>query len=425
MDKKVKYYLKNIIKESLSADVDEMARMTRGVRDDKNKERVKKFVALFSKNNQTTFKNRRGEIEGIPDAWEVNGVPIVMFSNCEDFEEKIKSNEELQTLLEEFKERGLTMSVVKCSTPKAKLTPGSVFRLKDKPRNIDVGTSYTPSGEKQSIELSNKRNIFALLRNYLINDTDFLKESIKRGIPFYKFEEKNLDEHQGITENDNVYIRSHSVRPYSTLEELFDTTLARLDGDINLEDELERTTQEARQYNLKYRKWDVDRIFKNIYHGLTKKYKLDTVGLRKENFSAGVMLDFILEGNRDGDTYTWELKINVSFRVKKLTDYSIGNYKKFFTDSSKVTVDIGTDNNGEEYDENKSLFNYNNIVTGLRDCINGLKDKILEVPEEEILNLVTLDVHLLSSQGNEEINENKKINSLVNSVIKEIKYKSR
>lgn len=421
MDKKVKYYLKNIIKESLSADVDEMARMTRGVRDDKNKERVKKFVALFSKNNQTTFKNRRGEIEGIPDAWEVNGVPIVMFSDCEDFEEKIKTNEELQTLLEEFKEQGLTMSVVKCSTPKAKLTPGSVFRLKDKPRNINVGTSYTPSGEKQSVELSNKRNILALLRNYLINDTYFLKESIKRGIPFYKFEEKNLDEYKGNTENDYVFIRTHSVRPYSTLEELFDTTLSRLEGDIDIKDELDRTTEEGRQYNQIYSNWNIDKIFTKIYKGLTEKYKLNKIGLRLENFSAGMKLDFTLKGiMKENNTYTWESKIDVSFRLKKLSDNRVGSIQKIFSENSIVTVDIE-----EEYDENKSLFNYNNIVNGLKDCIDELKDKILQVPEEDILNYVTLDVHRLSSEPNQEINENKKINSLVNSIIKEIKHKSR
>jgi hypothetical protein len=419
MDKKVKYYLKNIIKESLSTDVDEMARVTRGVRDDKNKDRVKKFKALFSKDNQTTFKNRRGEIEGVPDAWEINGVPIIMFSDCEDFEDKVRSNEELQTLLKEFEERGLTMSVVKCSTPKAKLTPGSIFRLTDKPRSVDLGTSYAPSGKKQSIELSNKKNIFALLRNYLINDTDFLKESIKRGIPFYKFEEKNLDEYEGRTENDDVLINVHSVRPYGSLEELFDTTLSRLDGDIDVKDELDRTTEEARQYNQKYKNWDIDRIFTNTYEGLTKKYKLNKVGLRELNFSAGVRLDFTLKGTMDDENnYTWESSINVSFRVKKLNDYSVGNYKKIFRDSSMVTVNV------TEYDENKPLFNNNDIVNGLVDCIQELKSKILEVPEEKILETVTLDVHMMSSSP-EEINENKKINFLVNSVIKELKNKSR
>jgi len=421
MDKKVKYYLKNIIKESLSTDVDEMARITRGVRDDRGKFRIKQFEALFSKNNQTTVKNRRGELEGVPDAWIINGVPIVMFSDCEDFEEKVKTDQELQTLLNEFEEQGLTMSVVKCSTPKAKLRPGSVFRLTDKPRSIDVGTSYKPSGEKMSVELINKRNIFAFLRNSLINDQDFLKESIKRGIPIYKFEEKNLDEYDGSTENDNVLIKSHSVRPYSTLEEFFDTTLSRLDNDIDIKDEFLRTTEEARQYNQKYRNWNIDRIFTNRYEGLIKKYKLNKIGLRLDNFSAGVKVDFTLKGTMENNsTYTWESNISVTFRVKKLSDRSITNYKELFSDSSIVTVDIN-----KKYDENKPLFNDNNIVNGLKDCIDELKNKILEVPEEKILEYVTLDVHLMSSDSNEQINENKKINSLINSIIKELKYKSR
>ena len=76
-----------------------------------------------------------------------------------------------------------------------------------------------------------------------------------------------------------------------------------------------------------------------------------------------------------------------------------------------------------EYDDKFTPLDDETIVNGLMECIEDFKSKILSIDPEEVLNFATLDVFQFNDavSSNEEINENKKINLIVKSVLSEIK----
>jgi hypothetical protein len=64
------------------------------------------------------------------------------------------------------------------------------------------------------------------------------------------------------------------------------------------------------------------------------------------------------------------------------------------------------------------------ILDGLNQCLEGLVDSILSIDPENTLQFATMDVYMMGNNG-DTINENKKINYFVNSIINEIKNKNR
>ena len=90
-----------------------------------------------------------------------------------------------------------------------------------------------------------------------------------------------------------------------------------------------------------------------------------------------------------------------------------------FNKKTNVTVQIDSD---KTFDDQYTVLDDKKIVDGLNRCLDDLVNEILSIDPESVLDFATMDVYML---GDSNVNENKKINYFVNSIINEIKNKNR
>ena len=409
MDKKTKFYLKNIIKESISTDVDEMARRPEGKRDPKGK--VPKYQPVFSKDNPTP----PGE-DGSPEGWLMNIDSerlVIMYYDCGDLDSLI---DRYRLLFEEFEtEYGLVPELVPCN-PEGR-TESDIRLLKYHPRSMAVGTPYKKSGEKHSISEKINRNLYPIIREILGN-ADINRKLEIRSFPPIKVEDEYLNKHAEKPTNEEVFFECHSYNSYDTLGSFFESVISVLnDGSPSGMN----THYLARGFNKKYANWERTRKQRLEYKGKTKKYKLNVVGLDESNLDASIYMGFKVLGKKEGDTFVWIAEISTSISKKKDVDkYVTEGSQPMFNKKSSVTVDIDPD---KIFDENYTVMDDKTIVGGLISCLEGLVREILSIDPESVLDYATVDVYMLSNST--EMNENKKINYLVNSIINEIKNKNR
>ena len=177
----------------------------------------------------------------------------------------------------------------------------------------------------------------------------------------------------------------------------------------------------ARGFNKIYKNWERTRKQRLEYKGKTKKYKLDVVGLDQSNLDASILMSFILSGEKYGDTFVWKAEISTSISKKKDVDrYVKEDSQRMFNKKTSVTVRIDPN---KTFDDNYTVMDDKEIVDGLNDCLDNLVIEISSIDPESVLDYATMDVYMLSNST--EMNENKKINYFVNSIINEIKNKNR
>ena len=413
MDKKTKFYLKNIIKESISTDVDEMARRPEGKRDPKGK--IHKYQPVFSKDNPTPPGG-----DGAPDGWVINIGQVegqerlvIMYYDCGDLDSLI---DRYKLLFEEFEtEYGLVPELVPCN-PEGR-TESDIRRTINHPRNMAVGTPYKDSGENYSISEKINRKLYPIIREKLGNDNINL-ELQKRSFPPVKVKDEYLNKHAEKPTNEKVFFQCHSYNSYDSLGSFFESVISVLDG--NAPSGM-HTHYLARGFNKIYKNWERTRKQRLEYKGKTKKYKLDVVGLDQSNLDASILMSFILSGEKDGDTFVWKAEISTSISKKKDVDrYVKEDSQRMFNKKTSVTVGIDQD---KTFDDNYTVMDDKEIVDGLNVCLGNLVNEILSIDPESVLDYATMDVYMLSN--NTEMNENKKINYFVNSIINEIKNKNR
>lgn len=412
MDKKTKFYLKNIIKESISTDVDEMARRPEGKRDSKGK--IRKYQPVFSKDNPTPPGG-----DGAPDGWIINIGQVegqerlvIMYYDCGDLDSLI---DRYRSLFEELEsEYNLVPELVPCKAEGR--TEIDIRRTIDQPRSMAVGTPYRASGEKYSISENINRKLYPIIREKLGNNK-INRELEKRSFPPIRVQDEYLNKYGEKPTNEEVFFECHSYNSYNSLGSFFESVISVLnDGPPSGMN----THYLARGYNKKYANWERTRKQKLEYQGKTKKYKLDVVGLDESNLDASILMGFKVLGKNEGDTFVWRAEISTSISKKKEVDrYVTEGSQPMFNKKTSVTVDIDPN---KTFDENYTVMDDEEIVGGLNRCLDDLVDEILSIDPESVLDFATMDVYML---GNSNVNENKKINYFVNSIINEIKNKNR
>jgi hypothetical protein len=413
MDKKTKFYLKNIIKESISTDVDEMARRPEGKRDPKGK--IRKYQPVFSKDNPTPPGG-----DGAPDGWVINIGQVegqerlvIMYYDCGDLDSLI---DRYRSLFEELEsEYNLVPELVPCKAEGR--TEIDIRRTIDQPRSTAVGTPYRASGEKYSISENINRKLYPIIREKLGN-ADINLELQKRSFPPVKVEDAYLNKHAEKPTNEKVLFQCHSYNSYDSLGSFFESVISVLDG--NAPSGM-HTHYLARGFNTIYKNWERTRKQRLEYKGKTKKYKLDVVGLDQSNLDASILMSFGLSGKKEGDTFVWKAVIETSISKKKDVDkYVKDGSMDMFNKKASVKVDIDPN---KTFDDNYTVMDDKTIVGGLNRCLDLLVDEIKSIDPESVLDYATMDVYMLSNST--EVNENKKINYFVNSIINEIKNKNR
>lgn len=413
MDKKTKFYLKNIIKESISTDVDEMARRPEGKRDPKGK--IRKYQPVFSKDNPTPPGG-----DGAPDGWVINIGQVegqerlvIMYYDCGDLDSLI---DRYRSLFEELEsDYNLVPELVPCKAEGR--TEIDIRRTIDQPRSTAVGTPYRASGEKYSGSEKIRRKLYSIIRSELGND-EINRELQIRSIPPVIIDLKYINTHIEEPTNEKVFFQCHSYNSYDNLESFFESAISVLDGG----DPSGMVTHHlARGFNTKYANWVRTKKQIKDYKGKTEKYKLDKIGLEKSNLDASILMGFKVLGQKEGNTFVWRAEIATRISKKKNEDFSVKEGSvEMFNKKARKTVEIDP---SKTFDDNYTVMDDKEIVDGLNVCLVNLVDEIKSIDPESVLDYATMDVYMLSNST--EMNENKKINYFVNSIINEIKNKNR
>jgi len=418
MDKKTKYYLKNIIKESLSTDVDEMAKRPKGTRyvwgDPKTP--PFKYRPVWDKDNPTN----PGE-EGTPDGWILNPTEekgkerlIIMYYDCGELDSLISELEPILKNIEE--EYGLEPQLVPCKAEGREKS--EIKRTAFQPRNLDLGTSYSPSGDKYSGTEKIRRNLYKKLRTKL-NSPYFANELQKRSIPPILIETKYLNTHTAVATNDEIKFECHSYNSYENLGAFFESAISVIEGG---EPSGMITHHLARGFNEVYANWNRTKKQIKSYKGKTQIYNLDKYGLELKNLDSSILMNFSLTGENEGDSYLWIAKMSTRISKKKNEDFSVSeNTIPMFNEGSTIRVQIDP---SKKFNEQYTVLDDEMILDGLNQCLEGLVDSILSIDPENTLQFATMDVYMMGNNG-DTINENKKINYFVNSIVNEIKNKNR
>jgi hypothetical protein len=416
MDKKTKFYLKNIIKESISTDVDEMADRPKGTRYIWGDPKTPPFKnrPVWSRDNPTEPGGK-----GTPDGWILNPNKekgkerlIIMYYDCGEYESLL---EELGPMLSEIEEDyGLEPELVPCKAEGR--TKSEIKRTIDQPRSLDVGTSYSASGNKYSGSEKIRRKLYSKIRSKL--GSPYMNSELqKRSIPPIIIDLKYINTHIDEPTNEKVFFECHSYNSYDNLESFFESAISVLDGG----DPSGMVTHHlARGFNTKYANWVRTKKQIKDYKGKTEKYKLDKIGLEKSNLDASILMGLKVLGEKEGNTFVWSAKISTYISKKKNDDKFVKEGSvDMFNKKTNVTVQIDSD---KTFDDQYTVLDDEKIVDGLNRCLDDLVNEILSIDPESVLDFATMDVYML---GDSNVNENKKINYFVNSIINEIKNKNR
>ena len=178
----------------------------------------------------------------------------------------------------------------------------------------------------------------------------------------------------------------------------------------------------ARGFNEVYANWNRTKKQIKSYKGKTQIYNLDKYGLELKNLDSSILMNFLLTGENEGDSYLWRAKMSTRISKKKNEDFSVSeNTIPMFNEESTIRVQIDP---SKKFNEQYTVLDDEMILDGLNQCLEGLVDSILSIDPENTLQFATMDVYMMGNNG-DTINENKKINYFVNSIINEIKNKNR
>jgi hypothetical protein len=395
MDNSVKKYLTKVIKESIYTDVDEMAVERKKTRDDSGK--LSKFKHHWEREFEGDVKpqfNDNNTSKDVPDYWIINPTlthgeeKIIIQTGCEEAQAFIEKNQEWISQLEQ-RHHIDQINVVNCR------------RTAFKPRNLQVGTPWQGAQKSSTASEKNQRKLNEILyKTMFYEGSEFSKILNKLSIPTIVINKdelkqnaqaidlrKNKDNHEGTYENDKILYRSHINNSYSTAVDFLNAVLDRNEG---VEPENVKTYYMPRQYKLKYKGWEPERkMKKDEYQGKTPVRGDDVRAYEEENLDVTVRTDYEILGQREGDSFFWNIRMKVDY-AKKLTDesYLKDGFKnmELLQASSTAQLEPGTVFD----DENPAMKNFN-VVSALEEAIGDLIAQIKGITINEILPYANVD----------------------------------
>ncbi len=379
MDKQTEKYLKNLIIESSSeSDVDEMAdwKKMAGI--------TKKFEKINDDSNNLV-------------GWNVQGTPI-LFTCGSDIEEFIQSHPELIAGLKEKFGENLKWEQGNL--------PGCQPRRKLDVRNFPdveggdsdtIDTSYVHSGEQMSATEKIKRKLFAIVDKEFTNN-EFSNVLSLRSIPTLEAKDRtNLNMYAEFN-NSRIKYETHNYNSYESVQDFLKAVVARIKG---VETPEMKTYYLARQYNKKYSHWQEDKKNLTTYKGKTPIYKLDKYGLEEKNLDVSVRMDFEVDGELQGGSYIWNVRIKTSLgkKLKEESGIKGGLLDDKIIQSTK-SVQLGPD---KEFDDNSTIMDDISIVSALMEAISELKEKIASINPKSNLKQANVKQYQIKESQKEKL----------------------
>jgi hypothetical protein len=366
MDKLTKKYLRKIISETYSGDVEEMAYRAKGVRDNKGK--IAAYKPFFREDNNTEF----------PDYWVVNPRKIegeeilVVPLGCDELESFKESNKEWLEKIQET--HSLEPQLAACTRGKFK-----------RPIEKWVEGGYKPTGEKYSESERIKRKLFKVIEENLEDET-FSEVLNKRSIPsIISRDRKNVNQYGKFT-NQKIEYATHNYNAYLSAKDFLTTTIARIKGQETTE---MKTFHMARQYNTRYNNWRADKKMDKKYEGKSPKFMLDAFGLEEQNLDVTVRMDLEIFGELIGDnSYSWNIRMTT--KIGKKLEEETGLKGGFLDDKTIQSTTTAQIEPGTEFTDSYTVMDNENVFNALNEAINKLKSQVESIDPRETLKVATV-----------------------------------
>ena len=391
MDNKTKKYLKNLIFESITTDMGEMAdwKKMSGI--------TKKFEKIMDKTNNLV-------------GWNVQGTPI-LFTCGSDINQFIEENSEL---MDELKEKfGVNLKWEQGNLPACQ--PRRKLDVKPLPggegdEEGSIDTSYIHSGENMSEGEKIKRKLFSIVDTEF-GDQEFSEILNKRSIPTIVARDRRHISMYGRYDNNKINYETHNYNGYESLQDFLKAAIARVKGGDTPE---MKTYYLARQFNQNYRNWAADKKNQKQYAGKTDVYKLDAFGLEEKNIDVSIRMDFQITGERMGESFAWNVKMTNKIGKKMKEESGLrGGFldDKIFQVSKTAQLDPR-----KEYGNSYTVMDDINVINALMEAIEELKSQIEAIDPKETLKVANVKQYQIKRDVNESIK-----NRLVQRVINKLK----
>jgi hypothetical protein len=391
MDNKTEKYLKNLISESITTDMGEMADWK------KMRGETKKFEKIMDKTNNLV-------------GWSVQGTPI-LFTCGSDINQFVEENPELMNELKEKFGTNLKWeqgNLTGCQ-PRRKLDvkplPGEEG---DEEGPID--TSYVHSGENMSESEKIKRKLFSIIDKEF-GDQEFSEVLNKRSIPTIVARDRRHISMYGRYDNDKIKYETHNYNGYESLQDFLKAAIARVKGGEAPEI---KTYYLARQFNQNYRNWAADKKNQKQYAGKTDVYKLDAYGLEEKNLDVSIRMDFQITGEKMGESFAWNVRMTNKIGKKMKEESGLrGGFldDKIFQVSKTAQLDPR-----KQYGDSYTVMDDINVVNALMESIEELKSQIEAIDPKETLKVANVKQYQVKRDVNESVK-----NRLVQRVITKLK----
>jgi hypothetical protein len=387
MDKLTESYLKKIIIESLSREVEELAY----VRKDKQstslksgEKRLRQYVPMNDDGSPFPEEDRK---KSIPDYVIANpnlidgGEIIVVPLGCNELEMfKDQNKEWLESL--GVKHGNLEVQLIQCGRTKYPHKSLEKFYPKEK------------TGEKMGEQEKIKRKFFRIVYNELDN-SEFQGILNKASIPalnmkdnseFGKAQTKKTNISQyDMYGNDKIEFNLHSYNGYDSLKNFLDSVIGRIKGTENIPN----TFFMSRQYNTGgYGNYDAARKMEKKYKGKTPVQKKDSRDYYEQNLDATVRLEINITGELMDNSYLWNFGLKTLIG-RKLEDESglKGGYLDNNLIQSSETVQLEPN---IEFNEENTVMDNKDIVNGLINVLDDVKSQIEQISPKTMLKWATV-----------------------------------
>jgi len=387
MDKLVEKYLKRIIIESMSSDVDELAYVAKDKQSKNLKTGEKRLRQYIPMNDDGTPFPEEEREKSIPDYVIANpnlvegGEFIIVPLGCNEINTFKEQNKEwLESI--GVKHGNLEVQLFECS------------RTKYPHKTLEKFFPKQASGESMSEEEKIKRMFFKIVYGELDNP-EFQKELSKRSIPalnmkdnssFGKDQTKKTNISQYSTySNEKIEFNLHSYNGYTTLKDFLNAVIARIQGkETNIPD----TLFMSRQYNTNYSNYSAARKMEKKYMGKTPVQGKDARDYFEENLDATIRLDLKIMGELMDNSYLWNVQLKTIVGKKLETEQGLkGGYLDDKLIQSSETVQLEP---GVEFNQQNTVMDNKDIKNGLIEVLNNLKSQIQSINPKEMLKYATV-----------------------------------
>ena len=287
-----------------------------------------------------------------------------------------------------------------------------------------------------------KRNmLYPLINKVLLGDGTVQNHLERCSLPKIKVSDRaNLDRHSTFT-NDELTYQTLNFNSYKDVRDFFNAAVRNVqDVEVTQEEKDYREYHLARQFNLIYNKWEKTKKNNSIWRGFTPIYNLEASGLSSQPFDVTVSSLLTIKGvNFLTGGYKWSVEFTTEHGKQLKDNQQLGRIKlgKDYELTSEETVNTQISTSNKD-----SLVKNRDVYDGLVQCLEDIKQKILQIPvqdqlkraklvrfeltPEEKMDLKRQRQERLSgmnqNQGEQqpELNENQ-INTIVKNVLMEIK----